>query len=141
MSKTPPLIFENLEDPQNLCYITLIEFKKQKYLTIVENVIEDEIQAYILDSLAAEGIDQDWFLSIATKWYYSASDRYPLSFEFAKLGEGDVIKKILKTYNINSISRVIGKLFVYPINTKPKVKRRKVNAIPEAIEIKFRKST
>lgn len=140
MSKAPPLIFEELQDSSNLIYLTLIEFKKVKYLTIVENVIEDEVQAYILDNLAAEGIDQDWFLSVATRWYYSASDRYPLSFEFAKMGAGDAVKNILKTYNINSISRVIGKLFVFPINAKPKVKRRKVNVIPEAIEVKFRKS-
>lgn len=138
MSKAPPLVFETLESPENFSYLTLIEYKKVKYLTVIENVVDEEIQAYVLDNLAAEGVDQEWFLSVATRWFYAASERYPLSFEFAKLGQGDVVRKVLKTFNINSTSRIIGKLFTYPMNAKPKVKRRKVNAIPETIEIKFR---
>lgn len=141
MPKAPPLIFENLEDASNLIFLTLLEFKKVKYLTVIENVVDDEIQAYVLDQLQAEGVDQEWFLSVATRWFYSSSDRYPLSFEFAKMGKGDVVRKVLKTYNINSISRVIGKLFTYPLNAKPKVKRRKVNPIPETIPIRLKQST
>ena len=138
MAKTPPLIFEGLEAPENYLFLTLIEYKKVRYLTIVENMVDNEIQAYVLDNLAAEQIDHEWFLSIATRWFYAASDRYPLSFEFAKLGHSHVIKKVLKTFNVNSTSRVIGKLFTYPINSKPKVKKRKIIPLPEAIEIKFK---
>lgn len=141
MAKAPPLVFEELQDQSNLTFLTLIEYKKVKYLTVIENVIDEEIQAYVLDTLAAEGVQQEWFLSVATKWFYSSSERYPLSFEFAKLGHGDVVRKVLKTFNINSTSRIIGKLFTYPINTKPKVKRRKVTVIPETIEIKFKGQT
>lgn len=139
MAKAPPLIFESLEDPQNLQFLTLIEYKKIKYLSIIENVIEDEIQAYILDQLSAESVNQDWFLSVATIWFYGASDRYPLSFEFAKLGKSDVARKILKTFNLNSTSRVIGKLFTYPINSKPKIKRRKASFIPETNDVVFKR--
>lgn len=138
MAKVHPIIFEELQDDKNLLFLTLIEYKKVKYLTIVENIVDTEIQAYILDNLAAEGIDQDWFLSVATKWFYAASDRYPLSFEFAKLGSGDVVRKSLKTFNINSTSRIIGKLFTYDINSKPKIKRRKVVPTQETAEIKFK---
>ena len=138
MAKAPPLIFEELQNQSNLLFLTLLEFKKIRYLTIVENVVDSEIQAYILDNLAAEGIDQDWFLSVATKWFYSSSNRYPLSFEFAKLGKSDVVRKVLKTFSINSTSRIIGKLFMFDMNSKPKVKRRKVAVIPETIEIKLK---
>jgi len=138
MAKAQPLIFETLEDQSNALFLTLIEYKKVKYLTIVENIIDTEIQAYILDNLAAEGIDQEWFMGVATRWFYGASDRYPLSFEFSKLGQGEVVKRTLKTFNINSTSRIIGKVFSYDINTKPKVKRRKVIPIPSSIEIKFK---
>jgi hypothetical protein len=138
MAKVHPLIFEELQDDKNLLYLTLIEYKKVKYLCIVENIVDTEIQAYILDNLAAEGIDQDWFLSIATKWFYAASDRYPLSFEFAKIGSGDVVRKSLKTFNINSTSRIIGKLFTFDTSSKPKIKRRKVIRSDEIAEIKFK---
>jgi hypothetical protein len=139
MPKAPPLVFEELQDELNYVFLTLIEFKRVKYLTVVENVIDDEIHAYVLDTLAAEEVDPAWFLSVATRWFYSASERYPLSFEFAKLGQGEVIKKALKTFNINSTSRVIGKLFKFDMNAKPKVRRRKVQPIPERIEIKLKK--
>lgn len=141
MAKAPSLVFENLEDTSNLTYLTLIEYKKVRYLTVIENVVDDEIQAYVLDTLAAEGVEQEWFLSIATKWFYSSSDRYPLSFEFAKLGHGDIVRKVLKTFNINSTSRIIGKLFTFPVNTKPKIKRRKVQDINSCIEVKFKSPT
>ena len=131
-------MFETLEGPENQVYMALVEYKKIKYLVIIENIIEEEIQAYVLDNLVAEGINQEWFLSVATRWFYSASDRYPLSFEFAKLGKGDIVRKVLKTFNINSTSRIIGKLFTYQINAKPKVKRRKINTISEGVEIKFK---
>lgn len=138
MAKAPPLMFEELQDQSNLIFLTLIEYKKVRYLTVIENVVDEEIQAYVLDNLAAEGVNQEWFLSVATKWFYASSERYPLSFEFAKIGHGDIVRKVLKTFNINSTSRIIGKLFTYDMNSKPKVKRRKVIAIPETIEIKFK---
>lgn len=138
MSKTPPLVFERLEDTMNHQFLTLIEYKRVKYLTVVENVVGDEIHAYVLDNLAAEGLDQQWFMSVTTRWFYGASERYPLSFEFTKLGQSDVIKKVLKTFNINSTSRVIGKLFVYDTTIKPKVKRRKVQQHVERETVKFK---
>jgi hypothetical protein len=138
MAKTPPLVFEHLEDELNYAFLTLIEYKRIKYLTVVENVVDDEIHAYVLDNLAAEGLDQQWFISVTTRWFYSASERYPLSFEFTKLGQGDVVQKVLKTFNINSTSRVIGKLFVYDTSAKPKVKRRKVQQAVETATVKFK---
>jgi len=141
MAKAPPLVFEELQDELNYIFLTLIEYKRVKYLTIVENVIDDEIHAYVLDLLPAEEIDQQWFMSVATRWFYSNSERYPLSFEFAKLGQGDVIKKALRTFNINASSRVIGKLFKFNMNAKPKVRRRKVLTLPERIEIKLKKAS
>lgn len=139
MAKAPPLIIESLEDESNAIFLTLIEYKKQRYLTVIENVVEDEIQAYMLDQLAAEGIDQQWFMSVAVHWFYSSSHKYPLSFEFAKMGHGEIVKRVLKTFNINSTSRIIGKLFTYKVNSKPKVKRRKLVPIPEYFEVKLKK--
>jgi len=138
MSKIPSLIIENFEDQTNALFLTLLEYKKAKYITVIENVVGDEIQAYVLDQLVAEDIDQDWFMSVATLWFYGSSERYPLSFEFAKIGQNQVVKRVLKTFNVNSTSRVIGKLFSYDVSSKPKVKRRKVSFVQEAHEIKLR---
>lgn len=136
--KIPPLVAEVLEDQSNYMFLTLIEYKKVKHLTIIENIVGDEIKAYALDSLAAEGIDQDWFMSVATRWFYSASDRYPLSFELTKLGRHDVVQKLLKTFSTSSVSRLIGRVFSYRIDEPPKVRRRRVKAVQQVTEIKLK---
>ncbi len=138
--KIPPLIFENLESNNNHAYLTLIVYKKQKYIVIVDNIINEEISAFVLDILETENIDVKWFLSICNLWYYQSSEKYPLSFEFAKLGQLDHVKRTIKTFNVNSISRIVGRIFIYNIHNKPKVKRRKIVPVPEYVEIKFKKA-
>jgi hypothetical protein len=138
MSKTPPLIVEHLESEMNYSFLTLLEYKRVRYLTVIENLVDDEITAYCLDQLSAEGIDQGWFMTIALRWFYGASDKYPLSFEFAKLGKTEVVKRVMKTFNVASVSRVVGRLFVYNVQEKPKTRRRKVTRkISSTVTIKL----
>lgn len=143
MSKknAPPLILEELQDKANHLYLTLIEYKKERYLTIIDNIRGSDISAYVLDYVDAEDIDMAWLLSVANIWYYKSSEKYPLSFEFAKLGVKDKVEPILRTFNIDYVSRMIGKIFVYDIDAKPKIKRKRVNIIPSTVEIKLKKTT
>jgi len=138
--KIPPLILENLDSNDNHAYLTLIVYKKQKYLVVVDNIVNEEISAFVLDIAETEDIDVNWFLSVCNLWFYASSEKYPLSFEFAKLGQLDKVKRIIKTFNINSVSRIIGRIFMYNIQNKPKVKRRKIIPVPEYVEIKFKKT-
>jgi hypothetical protein len=141
MSKknAPPLVLEELQDRANHLYLTLIEYKKEKYVTIIDNISGSDISAFVLDYAEAENLDVAWLLSIANIWYYKSSDKYPLSFEFAKLGAKNSITPILRTFNIDHVSRMIGKIFVYDIDSKPKIKRKRVNLIPSSVEIKLKK--
>ena len=41
MAKTP-LIFEELSDNSNYIFLTLIEYKETRYLTIIENVVDNQ---------------------------------------------------------------------------------------------------
>jgi len=138
--KIPPLILENLDSNDNHAYLTLIVYKKQKYLVVVDNIVNEEISAFVLDIAETEDIDVNWFISVCNLWFYASSEKYPLSFEFAKLGQLDKVKRIIKTFNINSVSRIVGRIFMYNIQNKPKVKRRKIIPVPEYIEIKFKKA-
>lgn len=142
MSKknAPPLVLEEIQDRANYLYMTLIEYKKEKYLTVIDNISGSDITAYAIDFADAESIDLAWFLSIANIWYYKSSDKYPLSFEFAKLGVKDKVTPILRTFNIDHVSRLIGKIFVYDIDSKPKIKRKRVSLIPSSVEIKLKKN-
>jgi hypothetical protein len=136
----PPLILEELQDRANYLYLTLLEYKKERYLVLIDNIRGTDISAYVLDVAEAEGIDVSWFLSVANIWYYKSSEKYPVSFEFAKLGVKDTIEPMLRTFNIDYVSRMIGKIFVYDIDAKPKIKRKRVNVIPSSVEIKLKKN-
>ena len=138
--KIPSLVLENVDETQlNNAYLTLIIYKKKKYLVIVDNVSDEEIAAFVLDHAEAEGVDLNWFISVCNLWFYKSSDKYPLSFEFAKLGNLEKVKCLLKTFNVSSISRIVGRIFMYNINAKPKVKRRKIVPVPEYVEIKLKR--
>ena len=134
MAKTP-LIFEELSDNSNYIFLTLIEYKGTRYLTIIENVVGQEIHAYVLDKVTAQGLDLKLFMEIALKWFYSNSENYPLSFEFAKLGLSEVTKPVLNVFNVNAISRIIGKLFTYETKPTFKTKKRKLNPISKETKI------
>lgn len=137
---SPPLILEELQDQTNHLYLTLIEYKKEKYLTIVDNISGSDISAFVLDYAEAEDIDTAWLLSIATVWYYKNSDRYPFSFELAKLGVKNKVSPIMRVFNLDYVSRLIGKIFVYDLDAKPKVKRKRATVVPTTVEITLKKT-
>jgi hypothetical protein len=118
----PPLVLEEVQDRANYLYLTLIEYKKERYLTIVDNISGSDISVFVLDYAKAENVDMNWLLSVANIWYYKSSEKYPLSFEFAKLGAKNKITPIMR------------------IDAKPKIKRKRVNVIPSSVEIKLKKN-
>jgi hypothetical protein len=133
--KAPPLVVETVEDETNYVYTALIVYKKKQYLTVINDINDEEILAYVLDNATAENIDLRWFLSVANLWYYKNSHRYPLSFELARLGQFNKTSSMLKTMNIDYVSRIVGRVFQYRMDTKPKIRRKRIQAIPENIEI------
>ncbi len=136
----PPLIIEHYETTNNLLYMAVIEYKKNTYLSIIDNIKGSEISAYVLDAAEAENIDIDWFLTICTRWYYENSEKYPLSIELHKMGYFEKISPIIKTFKMDNVSRLAGKIFIYDIYAKPKVKRKKVNRVQtNVIPISFKK--
>lgn len=137
--KIPPLQFEIVQERSNLIYLSIIEYKRENYLTIIDNISDNEITAFVLDYVEQEGINIKDFLSIANLWYYENSHKHPFSVEIAKKDLTPRIGQIVKTFDINFISRVVGCPFFYNMAVK-KVKRRKVVAIPEGVEIKLKKS-
>lgn len=135
--KIPDLQFEIIQQPSNLLYLTVIEYKRENFLTVVDNITEDEVIAFVLDVAEQEGITLQQFLSIANRWYYSDSKNHPLSIEFAKHGLTPTVAPMIKSFDLNCVSRIIGYPFVYKLLMK-RVKRRRVVQIPDTIEIRLK---
>ncbi len=139
--KIPPLIIEHFADTSNLCFISLTEYKRENYLGVIDNITDTELNAFILSHAKPEVIEAEDFLRFAVRWFYKSSGKYPLSFEFARLGLSNKIQPLYKTFDLGYVSRVVGKPFIFDnLNASTKIKRRRVVQVPEYVEIKFKKT-
>jgi len=117
-------------------FLTVIQYKNQHIISIIDNVNKKTLKAFVLDLCGPENVDEELVINIASYWYEFEKGGYPLSIEFSKRGLANITSKIMKTYTIDSISRVMGPLYVYPTDNVVKIKRRKRREIPVGVEIK-----
>lgn len=138
--KIPSLIVERAEDQGNYYFLSVLEYRRENYLVIIDNITDEEVGAYVLDYAQQEGMDLRNLISFVTVWFYRGSQRYPLSFEFSRIGISPRTNKIYKTFELAHVTRLIGKDFRFDLNTAPKIKRRRVNKIPAGVEIKLKRA-
>jgi hypothetical protein len=131
-----PLIIE--EHPANYDgypFITLIQYRDEHFLSVVDNADDKTINAFILDWCGPEGIDEDTFVRLVSGWWENSRERFPISFEFSRLGITQSTSRIYKTFNIEFVTRVIGPLPKFDMSETSSVKRRKRKAVPEGMEV------
>lgn len=139
--KVPNLIVEFASDSGNMFFLTVLEYRRQNYLAIIDNVSSDEIGAYVLDFAQQERLDLRQLMSVITLWFYRGSGNYPLSFEFSRLGMSPMTNRIYKTFELPHVTRLIGNDFRFDFETPPKVRRRRVSLIPAGAEIHLKRSS
>jgi hypothetical protein len=135
-TNSPLLIEEHPEDYIGFPFITLIQYKKQPLLTIVDNINDSSVKAYVLDLCRSENINEDLIVTVAANWFYNNSANYPVSIEYSKQNLLETTSKIYKILNIEFITRVIGPTFRFPTNQVSSVRRRRRKGLAEGIEIK-----
>lgn len=135
MSNKAPLIVEAYpDDYDGYQFITLIRYDNQNYLAIVDNVVNNNIVAYILDMCAQHHIDEELFVNLVHDWYYTKKSPYPLSIELSKMGISGELSKILRCFPVDYVSRVIGPLPTFKMNNATKIRKRKKKDIPKNME-------
>lgn len=138
--RIPDLKIEVVNGRGNYLYLSLIEYKRENYLCVIDNIKSSEIGAYVLDYADQNNIDLPTFLRAVTRWFYSKSDDHPLSVELARYGLTEWTAPMYRTFDTTYVTRIIGNGFSYDAMAKTKVRRRRVVAIPEGVEIRFKKS-
>jgi hypothetical protein len=93
------------------------------------------IQVFALDLCGPECVDEELVISIATEWYMLNRNNFPISFEFSRRGLVSETSKIYRSLNMEFVSRVIGPVPKYPMNTTKSIKRRRRKALPANIEV------
>lgn len=138
--RVPNLIVEFASDQGNFYFLSVISYRHENYLVIVDNITDEGVGAYVLDFAQQEGLNLKQLISVITTWFYRASYRYPLSFEFSRLGMAHHTNRIYKNFELAHVTRLIGNDFKYNLFIPPKVKRRRVSMIPAGVEVKLRKA-
>lgn len=134
--KLVPLIIEpHPKDYTGFSFITLIQYRKHPMLAVVDNMTDDIIQAYVLDLCGPEEIDEETILSIISDWFDNNRNNYPISIEFSKRGMTNQMSRIYRTLNVEFISRIIGPICKFPMDSVRSVKRRRRKSISDGIEI------
>lgn len=134
-----PLIVENHPtDYDGYPFITLIQYRDDHVLTIVDNAEQKTIKAFVLDLCGPEGVDEQRLISTASQWYDHNSDRFPVSFEFSRRSMTEEVSPIYRTFNIEFVTRVIGPLPRFEMSEVKSVKRRKRKPVPQGMEVTYR---
>lgn len=116
-------------------FITVVQYNKEHFLTIIDNVNDKSIIGYVLDKCGPEGLSESLIIEVSERWYRNSKDLHPLSIEFSKLSMANTTSKILKSFNIEFVTRIIGPLFYFPMDGHTKIKRRKRRPLPPSIQI------
>jgi hypothetical protein len=116
-------------------FITLIQYRDKHHLTIVDDATEKIIDAFVLDLCTPEGLNEETIIGIVANWYEENSERYPVSIEFSRRGISGNMSKILRTFNIDFVTRVIGPLPKFNIMETFSIKRRRKKSIPHGVEV------
>lgn len=136
---TPLIIEPHPETYVGYPFITLIQFRTDVFMTIVDNYDGKIIKAYVLDTCGPEGIDEETTVNIANEWYNTNRSRYPISFEFSKRGVSGSLSKIYRTFNVEYVVRVIGPVPRFPMDSVVKIQRRKRRSIPPGVNVIHRR--
>lgn len=134
--KSAPLIVEpHPADYSGFPFVTLIQYRKQPMLVIVDNADDSVIRAFVLDLCGPEGVNEESLIATVAKWYDSNRSAFPISVEFSRQGLTPQTSRIYRALNIEFVSRVIGPVPKYPMNTVKSIKRRRRKALPVGVEI------
>lgn len=131
----PLIVEDHPADYNGYPFITLILYRDEHFLTIIDNADDKHVKAFVLDLCGPEHIREDVVVDIAAEWWKDRKDRFPISFEFSRLGLTDRLSAIYRTFNIEYIKRVIGPLQKFEMSEVTSVKRRKRKALSKGIEI------
>ena len=123
-----PLIIETHPTTYDgLPFVTLIQYRNQPILTIVDNVLATSIKAYVLDLCGPEGVDGDRLIEAASEWHNVERGLFPVSVSFSRRGMTPTVSRVYKTLNVEFVSRIIGPIHEYPVLQRSGRRRRKCN--------------
>lgn len=122
-------------------FITLVQYRSQPLLAVIDNADGDVVRAFILDMCGPESVSEDTIVNVVSDWYENNRANYPISIEFSKRGMTAMTSKIYRVLSMEFVSRVIGPMPVYPMSQVKSIKRRRRKTLAPSIEIVRKQTT
>jgi hypothetical protein len=130
ISSVPLIVEPHPRNYSGFPFITLIQYRKSPMLVIVDNADDEVIRAYVLDLCGPERVDEELMIQTASEWYDTNRVNFPISIEFSRRGMTPMTTKVYRALNVEFVSRVIGPVPKYPMNTVKSIKRRRRKTLP-----------
>lgn len=134
-NKYPLIVEPHPENYDGYNFITLIRYNNINYLTVVDNTDKKFINCYVLDLCKTVNLKEELVIDVAQEWYQNSKDAHPVSIEFSKLGMTTIMSKILRSFAIEYVTRVIGPLPHFSMSGTIKVRKRKRKSVPENVRV------
>ena len=121
---------------EHLNFLSLVEYKGEEFLCVIDNVGHDTVGVYTLDEIEKYGVNKKKLLEILHNWFFNRSHAIPISIEFNRLGISVKMNNLYKILEKTYITRIVGRTFNFA-SEEAKIKRRKVMFAQEtqAIEL------
>ena len=134
--KIPLVIEPHPTDYVGYPFVTLIQYRNEYFLTIVDNATDKTIDAFVLDFCLQEHVSEQDIVEHASQWFECCQLQCPVSFYFSKVGVIDDASRIFKSFNTDYITRIVGPVSHFDMTKIHKIKRRKRKDVPKGVEIK-----
>lgn len=131
----PLVIEQHPKSYTGLPFLTFIKYKNDDFLTIVDNSTAKMIRAYVLDLCNASDVNQERILETAQYWYDTCRDEIPVSFIFSRQKLTSDTNRVLQTFNLDYVTRIIGPVPKFQMDVVKSVRRRKKKPLPPNIVI------
>lgn len=137
MKKYSKLVPEEYPENYNgYRFISLIKYMDKPQIVIVDNIISDNIHAYVLDECQPANLSERDIVALGKSWYDDYSHLIPFSV-FLSRNNVTEYSAIIKCFPIDYVSRVLGPLFTFNMGNPVKIKRKRKKDISENIEIVY----
>lgn len=125
-----PLVVEQLPDTYDgYRFLTLIQFRSVSCLAIVDTRTASELRCYVLDLCGPTETDLSSLLRYAIAWQTDAPST-PFSVYLTNQRANSFFDGVLRTYNIEYVTRVVGRIPESVIATaSTKIARRRIRTI------------
>jgi hypothetical protein len=138
--KMPDLQVEEVNDRVNCMFLSLLEYKRETFLCIIDNVSPTKVGAYVLDYADQEGVKMPDLLSLVIPWFYGRSEDHPLSVELSRHGLATTFSPLYRSFDSSYVSRIVGQAFSYDTTSQSKIRRRRVTPPSEVPAVSLKKS-